>query len=131
MSWLSWIFFGALAGWVASLVLRDKQRGCLTNMVTGILGAVLAGFIYRWVTGVPWNFGWDWQSFGVACLGALGLLLVINLVTRGSQFEVLARPGRCYCWAAVGSSGARRDLARRTAASTTDCATAETLMCSA
>ena len=62
MSWLSWIFFGALAGWVASLVLRDKQRGCLTNMVTGILGAVLAGFIYRWATGVPWNFGWDWAE---------------------------------------------------------------------
>ena len=52
MRWLSWIVFGALAGWVASLVLRDK-RGCLTNMVTGILGAVLAGFIYRWATGVP------------------------------------------------------------------------------
>ena len=85
MSWFSWIFFGALAGWVASLVLRDKHRGCLTNMVTGILGAVLAGFIYRWATGVPWNFGWDWASFGVACLGALGLLLVINLVTRGSR----------------------------------------------
>ena len=82
MSWFSWIIFGALAGWVASLVLRDKRRGCLTNMVTGILGAVLAGFIYRWVTGVPWNFDWDWASFGVACLGALGLLLVINLVTR-------------------------------------------------
>ena len=87
MSWLSWIIFGALAGWVASLVLRDKQRGCLTNMATGILGAVLAGFIYRWATGVPWNFGWDWQSFGVACLGALGLLLVINLVTRGSRSD--------------------------------------------
>ena len=64
MSWLSWIVFGGLAGWVASLVLRDKQRGCLTNIVTGILGAVLAGFIYQWAT---------------------GLLLVINLVTRGSR----------------------------------------------
>jgi uncharacterized membrane protein YeaQ/YmgE (transglycosylase-associated protein family) len=85
MSWFSWVFFGALAGWVASLVLRDKRRGCLTNMVTGILGAVLAGFIYRWATGVPWNFGSDWARFGVACLGALGLLLVINLVTRDSR----------------------------------------------
>ena len=85
MSWLSWIIFGALAGWVASLVLRDKQRGCLTNIVTGILGAVLAGFVYRSTTGAAWNFGWDWASFGVACLGALGLLLVINLVTAGSR----------------------------------------------
>lgn len=86
MSWLSWIVFGALAGWVASLVVRDnKPRGCLTNIVTGILGAVLAGFVYRWATGTPWNFGWDWSSFGVACLGALGLLLVVSLFTRSSS----------------------------------------------
>lgn len=85
MSWLSWVFFGALAGWVASLVLQDRRRGCLTNMVTGILGAVLAGFIYRWATGVAWDFRWDWASFGVACLGAVGLLLVINLVTRAGR----------------------------------------------
>ena len=62
MSWLSWVVFGGLAGWVASLVLRDKQRGCLTNIVTGILGAVIAGFIYQWVTGLPWNYGWNWTS---------------------------------------------------------------------
>ncbi len=85
MSLLSWVVFGALAGWVASLVLRDKRRGCLTNILTGILGAVLGGFIYRQVTGVPWNFGWDWPSFGVACLGALGLLLVISLITRPAR----------------------------------------------
>ncbi len=82
MSWLGWIVFGTLAGWVASLVLRDTRRGCLTNMVTGILGAVLGGFIYRASTGHPWDFAWNWPSFGVAVLGALGLLLVINLVVR-------------------------------------------------
>ena len=82
MSILGWIIFGALAGWVASLVLRDKQRGCLTNMVTGILGAVLGGFVYQVSTGKKWDFGWNWSSFGVAVLGALLLLLIINLVTR-------------------------------------------------
>ena len=80
MSWLSWIVFGALAGWVASLVLRDRRRGCITNMVTGILGAFLAGLIYQLATGRKWDFGWHWDSFGVAVLGALLLLLVINLV---------------------------------------------------
>ena len=82
MSIVGWIVFGALAGWVASLVLRDKQRGCLTNMVTGILGAVLGGFVYQVSTGKKWDFGWHWSSFGVAVLGALLLLLIINLVTR-------------------------------------------------
>jgi len=83
MSWLSWIFFGALAGWLASIVVRDQRpRGCLTNMLTGIVGAVLAGFIYQLATGKPWTFGWNWASFGVAMLGAIVLILVINLVTR-------------------------------------------------
>jgi uncharacterized membrane protein YeaQ/YmgE (transglycosylase-associated protein family) len=83
MSWIGWIVFGALAGWVASLVVRDgRPRGCITNMLTGILGAVLAGFIHQAATGEPWDFGWDWASFGVAVLGALVLLLIISLVTR-------------------------------------------------
>ncbi len=80
MTWIGWVVFGALAGWVASLVLRDKRRGCLTNMVTGILGALLGGFIYQLATGRKWDFGWHWDSFGIAVLGALALLLVINLV---------------------------------------------------
>ena len=65
MSWLSWIFFGALAGWVASLVLRDKQRGCLTNMATGILGAVLGGIVINSMLG-------GGRSGGSGGLGGLG-----------------------------------------------------------
>lgn len=82
MSWIGWVVFGALAGWVASFVLKDKQRGCITNMVVGILGAFLAGFIYQISTGRTWDFGWHWSSFGIAVLGALVLLLIINLVTH-------------------------------------------------
>jgi len=84
MGWFSWVIFGALAGWIASLVVRDK-RGCIMNIIVGILGAVLAGFIYQWTTGKAWTFDWDWASFGVACLGAIGLLLVINLITGASR----------------------------------------------
>ena len=58
MGWLSWIVFGALAGWVASLIVpvRDRRSGCLFNMVIGILGALLAGFIYQAVTDRPWDY---------------------------------------------------------------------------
>ncbi|GGM18260.1 GlsB/YeaQ/YmgE family stress response membrane protein [Nakamurella endophytica] len=82
MSWIGWIVFGALAGWVANLVVRDGRRGCLTTVVTGILGAVLGGFVYRLAAHRPWTFGWDWPSFGVAVLGSLALLVVVSLVTR-------------------------------------------------
>jgi uncharacterized membrane protein YeaQ/YmgE (transglycosylase-associated protein family) len=85
VNWLAWILFGAVAGWLASLVVRDSRpRGCLTNMLTGILGAVLGGFVYRIATGDPWNFRFDFASFGVAVLGAIVLILVINLATRRS-----------------------------------------------
>jgi uncharacterized membrane protein YeaQ/YmgE (transglycosylase-associated protein family) len=82
MSWIGWIVFGALAGWVASLILRDKNRGCITNIATGIVGAFLGGTIYQLSTGKKWDFGWHWESFGIAVLGALALLLIINLVTH-------------------------------------------------
>ena len=83
MNLLSWILFGILAGWIAAVVVRDQRpRGCLTNMVTGILGALIGGFVYRLATGRPWNYRFDLASFGVAVLGAIALILIINLATR-------------------------------------------------
>jgi len=83
MNLLSWILFGILAGWLAAVVVRDQRpRGCLTNMVTGILGALIGGFVYRLATGEPWNYRFDLASFGVAVLGAIALILIINLATR-------------------------------------------------
>jgi hypothetical protein len=44
LGWLSWIIFGALAGWVASLITGNRsQTGCLTNIIVGIVGAFLGG----------------------------------------------------------------------------------------
>lgn len=86
MSALAWIVFGALAGWVSSLIVRDSRpRGCLANIATGIIGAVLAGFVFQLSTGRSWQFRWDWPSFGVAVLGALALSLVVSLVGRGGR----------------------------------------------
>lgn len=83
MNVLSWILFGLLAGWVAGFIVRDSRpRGCFTNIATGIVGALLGGFIYRLVTREPWTFGFDFASFGVAVLGAIALILIINLATR-------------------------------------------------
>lgn len=84
MSFLGWIVFGALAGWVASLVVRDR-RGCFMNIIVGVLGAVLAGFIYQLSTGRSWSFTWSWASFGIACLGAIGLLLIVNIITGAGR----------------------------------------------
>lgn len=74
MGFISWIIFGALAGWAASLLMgRGRQMGCLANVFVGIVGATLGGFLMNLIgrTGVT---GFNWPSFGVAVLGAVILL---------------------------------------------------------
>ncbi|MGI9059522.1 MAG: GlsB/YeaQ/YmgE family stress response membrane protein [Ktedonobacteraceae bacterium] len=80
LGWLSWIIFGALAGWVASLFAGNSSRmGCLGNIIVGIIGAFLGGWIYSLITGQPLVIGWNWTAFIVAVLGAIVFLAVLNL----------------------------------------------------
>lgn len=76
MGIISWIIFGALAGWVASLIAGTNARqGCLLNIVVGIVGAMIGGALYSFLTGGTINFGlFDPVSFVVAVIGALVLL---------------------------------------------------------
>lgn len=78
MGILSWIVFGALAGWVAGLIVGTSDRqGCLKNVVIGIVGAFIGGFLMNFITKTPFGFNWSWPSFAVAVIGAI-LLLVIT-----------------------------------------------------
>lgn len=86
MSVLSWVLFGALAGWVASILAGTNQRqGCLMNIVVGVAGAILGGFIMKLATGTPMSFGWDWGSFVVAVVGAVVLLAVTGASRRSRR----------------------------------------------
>jgi uncharacterized membrane protein YeaQ/YmgE (transglycosylase-associated protein family) len=81
LGWLSWIIFGALAGWVASLITGNRsQTGCLTNIIVGIVGAFLGGWVYSLITGHKLFVSWNLTAFIVAVLGAVVLLAVLNLI---------------------------------------------------
>lgn len=83
LGWLSWIIFGALAGWVASLITGNRsQTGCLTNIIVGIVGAFLGGWVYSLITGHKLFVSWNLTAFIVAVLGAVVLLAVLNLILR-------------------------------------------------
>jgi uncharacterized membrane protein YeaQ/YmgE (transglycosylase-associated protein family) len=83
LGWLSWIIFGALAGWVASLITGNRsQTGCLTNIIVGIVGAFLGGWVYSLITGHTLFVSWNLTAFIVAVLGAVVLLAVLNLILR-------------------------------------------------
>ena len=83
MGLISWIIFGALVGWVASLIMkRSSQMGAFANIVVGILGAFLGGLIMSFIGG--WDItGFNISSFLVALLGAIVLLAIVNMVKRG------------------------------------------------
>lgn len=79
---VSWIIFGALAGWVASIIAgTNRRQGCLMDIIVGIVGALIGGFIMELLGGVKPNWGFNLPSFGVAVLGAI-ILLVITGATR-------------------------------------------------
>lgn len=82
MGLLSWIVFGALAGWVASLLLgRGHRMGCLANVIVGIVGAVIGGFLMN-LLGAYGVTGFNLRSFGVAVLGAIVFLAVTGFWSR-------------------------------------------------
>jgi len=77
-----WILLGALAGWIASMVTgRDAQMGAGANIVVGIVGAVIGGFIMNSLGG-PGVTGFNLYSVLVAIGGAVVLLLIVGLFRR-------------------------------------------------
>ena len=87
MNFIIWLVVGGLIGWVASMVMKtDAQQGVILNIVVGIVGAFLGGWLISPLVGVP-TINQDAFSIGamaVSLLGAIILLAVVNLMRRGT-----------------------------------------------
>lgn len=81
-----WLIVGGVVGWLASIIMRtDGQQGILLNVVVGIVGALLAGFIISPLIGVGTiNEGITLATFLVSLVGAIILLAIVNLFRRGT-----------------------------------------------
>lgn len=80
MSILVWIIFGALAGWVGSIIMgTDGQQGLILNIIVGIIGASLGGYIMQYF-GKGGVSGFNLYSFVVAIMGAVVLLALLKLI---------------------------------------------------
>ncbi|MES5813779.1 GlsB/YeaQ/YmgE family stress response membrane protein [Pseudoxanthomonas sp. Soil82] len=80
MGIIIWLIVGGIVGWLASLLMkRDAQQGILLNIVVGIVGAVLAG----WIFGGGINEAITIRTFLFSIVGAVILLAIVNLFTRG------------------------------------------------
>lgn len=78
----SWIIVGAIAGWLASLLMgRDMRGGCCGLVLLGMLGAVLGGIVFRLAGGAPIT-GVNIYSIVVAVVGSL-ILIALARAARG------------------------------------------------
>ena len=83
---LSWIVFGALAGWIASIITgKNKQMGGVENVVSGIAGAFIGGFIMENIFETDGLTGFNIYSFIVAILGAVVLIWIVGLFRGGRR----------------------------------------------
>ncbi|NLI22483.1 MAG: GlsB/YeaQ/YmgE family stress response membrane protein [Clostridiales bacterium] len=78
-----WIVFGALAGWIASILMgRNRRMGFLGNIVVGIIGSALGGWLSSAIFGWGKVTGFNWQSLLIAVAGSCLLLLIFGGIGR-------------------------------------------------
>ncbi|MCA9983531.1 MAG: GlsB/YeaQ/YmgE family stress response membrane protein [Anaerolineales bacterium] len=85
MGFFTWIIFGGLAGWIASILLgRNNRMGCLANVIIGVVGAMLGG----WLGSILFNVsitGFNFRSLAIAVVGAVILLGVTGWYDKGRR----------------------------------------------
>jgi uncharacterized membrane protein YeaQ/YmgE (transglycosylase-associated protein family) len=87
MNLLIWLVVGGVIGWIASMIMRtDAQQGMLLNIVVGIVGAMLGGWLISPLLGVGTinQSNFSIGSLVVSLIGAVILLAIVNLLRRGS-----------------------------------------------
>lgn len=79
---ISWILIGLLAGWLAGKLSRGRGYGCITNVILGLIGAVLGGWIFTKL-GI-WGGGFLY-SLAAATVGAVVLVAIARLFAGGGD----------------------------------------------
>ena len=82
MNFIIWLIIGGLIGWVASMIMRtDGQQGIILNVIVGIVGAVLGGWLMNQF-GEAGVSGFNLYSFAVALLGAVIFIVIVKFLRR-------------------------------------------------
>jgi uncharacterized membrane protein YeaQ/YmgE (transglycosylase-associated protein family) len=87
MNFIIWLVVGGLIGWVASLIMKtDAQQGVFLNIVVGIVGALLGGWLISPLVGEGTVNQGDFSLGGllVSLVGAIILLFLVNLIRKRS-----------------------------------------------
>jgi uncharacterized membrane protein YeaQ/YmgE (transglycosylase-associated protein family) len=82
MNIFAWIVIGLVAGWLASKVVKGHGSGLISNLIIGVVGALLGGWIAGFLNLGVGVTGLNWQTLLVAFGGSVILLLLIRLIRR-------------------------------------------------
>ncbi len=80
---LSWLFVGLLAGFFASVIVRGRGYGCILDIVIGLVGALIGGFLASFL-GIRATYHF-WGSLLIAFLGACILVAILKAFSAGSR----------------------------------------------
>src|SRR5215471_7031037 len=85
---LAWVIVGGIAGWLASLVVRGTGLGLLGDIIVGVIGAFIGGFLLSLLLPGTFSFsGFNLSSLIISFIGAVLLLLIVRAV-NGRQARV-------------------------------------------
>jgi uncharacterized membrane protein YeaQ/YmgE (transglycosylase-associated protein family) len=82
MSFIAWIVLGLIAGFIASKIVNKSGEGVLLDIVLGIVGSVLGGWLFQ-TFGMPGVSGVNLYSILVAVVGAIVFLFIYHALVRG------------------------------------------------
>lgn len=85
MGILSWIIIGLIAGWLAGVVMKGTGYGVIGDMVIGIVGALLGGFIASAIFNIRPAMGFNIGSLVIAFLGAVLLVAIVRVLPGRSR----------------------------------------------
>jgi uncharacterized membrane protein YeaQ/YmgE (transglycosylase-associated protein family) len=82
LEWLAWIVVGAIAGWLAGLLVKgDESLGVIGHVLLGLVGALLGGWVVSQVTGNdPMDGVFDISTIVTAVIGAVVLVVLVSMI---------------------------------------------------
>ena len=87
MGIILWIIFGAIAGWIASVIMHtNSSQGTMMDIVMGVVGAVVGGFLMGLVGQSGVN-GFNLYSLGVAVIGAIVVIYIARVLHLSGRFH--------------------------------------------
>ena len=81
MTIIGWIVLGIVAGWLAGLIMRGGGYGLIGDLVMGVVGAIVGGWLWSFFTHSDVTVGFDLGSLLIAVVGAIVVIGISRLFT--------------------------------------------------